>query len=346
MRKALPVLILLCALLLGACGARAEESYSLTLWYTETDPLADPVIRLVEAYNRERGRDALAVTVRGWTDEEHLLSALQSGARPALVLCTHALAFTLQDRDMLRDLPLSGPSYPAWLCDRSPCVGHGFFPIGSELDLLCAQAGFSAALPELLEQSAAYGRENAAPCLSVERFAPLFYQVLLDAGVEFSADSQRDVFSENYVNLYNALAEAVFDGGLTGSGSLDTSCRIASSTALRTRDLGACRLSPLSDGPLLAVCRGLAVTVRDTRMQRALPDFLRWLMQTDRLSGAALESGLIPAAEDPLPPRTDLEAELVLLQRRILHLPDPGCSYYVNQSSFETEFRAALELLH
>ena len=35
MRKTLPALLLLCALLLCACGTQSEEPYSLTLWYSE-----------------------------------------------------------------------------------------------------------------------------------------------------------------------------------------------------------------------------------------------------------------------------------------------------------------------
>lgn len=346
MRKAIPALILLLALLLSACAAQTGESYSLTLWYVEGEPLAPALIRLAEDYNRSRGRDSLAVTTRAWTDEEQLLNALQTGARPALILCSHALAFSLYDRELLVDPALAFPAYPAWLRERSDCVGRGFYPIGFELPLLCVQDGFPARIDALLERAAAYGRETGEPCLAADRFAPLFYQVLLDAGTEFGAYAPRDAFSPDYVNFYNALTGAVFDRGLSADTAAETPCRIESSTALRARDLSGCSVFPLSDGPLLAEGCGLAVTVRDSRMQRELPDFLRWLMKSGRPGRAALEAGLIPAAEEALSPKDALEEALVSLMGRSLHLPDAESCYYVNRSVFEEDFRAALELLH
>ena len=346
MRKCLPVLLLLFALLLSACGARKEESYSLTLWYVEGDPLAPAVLRLAEDYNRGRAREDLAVTPRAWTSEEFLQNALQSGARPALVLCSHELAFSLYEKDMLLEPAFTSPVYPDWLLARSDCVGRGFYPIGSEVCLLSVADGCPAGLDELLAYAADRGRETAQPCLSVERFAPLFYQVLLDAGTEFGADAARDGFSKDYVNLYNALSGAFFDRGLSADPGAETACRLACGPALLGRDLSGCTLHTLSDGPLLAECRGLAVTARDTRMQRALPDFLRWLAQSGRMGAAALESGLIPSGSETLAPHSVLEAELVRLMGRSLHLPDAESSYYVNRSAFEEYFLAALELLH
>ncbi len=345
MRKTLPALLLLCALLLCACGTQSEEPYSLTLWYVEDDPLAPVFLRLAEDYNRERERDSLAVTTRAWTNEELLLRALESGASPGLVLCSHELAFHLYEQERLYDPKLAVIDCPAWLRERSDCVGHGFFPIGSELPLLCVRNGFPTTLGALLAEGSGEW-ESAQPLLAVERFAPLFYQVLLDAGTEFTATARRDELSLDYVNFYNALAGLAFEHVLSAAPEAAAPCRIASSPALRDRELNGCGVYPLSDGPLLATCRGLALTARDTRMQRALPDFLRWLAGSARLGQAALEAGLIPAGEESLRADSPLEATLLSLRERSQHLPDAGCSYYVNQSFFEEEFRAALELLH
>ena len=346
MRKTLPALILLFALLLGACGAQGGDSYALTLWYVGDDPLAPAVLQLAEEYNAARGRGSLAVTARAWPDEESMLRALRTGALPALVLCSHETAFSLQEEGKLWDTGLSLFSYPAWLCARSESVGRGFFPIGSALELLLTRDAATGDLRALPARAAAYGEETGRPYLTVDRFAPLFYQALLDGGTEFYASAQRDMLSEDYVNFYNALAEAAFVHGLTADRAADTVCRIESSTALRTRDLSGCGVCPLSEGPLLAACRGLAVTARDARMRRALPDFLRRLAGSGRLGEAALEAGLIPAAEEEVSPDTPLEAALVSLMGRTLHLPAAESGYYVNSSAFEKQIRAALELLH
>lgn len=345
MRKTVPVLILLLALLLSACGARTEEPYSLTIWYVDT-PLTPVVEHLTEDYNHTRGRDTLPVTLRAWESREQLLSALQHGAAPALVLCPHALAFTLEEAGLLKDAGVASPAYPDWLCERASCIGRGFFPIGFELPLLCAPEGTPDQIDELLAYCSDRSRETGSPCLFIDRFAPLFYQVLLDAGSEFHAHPARDAFSKDYVNFYNALAAAVFDGGLTPETTSETACRIESSASLTGRDLSGCTFLPLSTGPLLAEGYGFAVTVRETRMQRALPGFLRWLLSPGRPGQAALEAGLIPASAEKLSPRSALDAALVRLMDRPLHLPDPGSDYYVNQSAFEEELRSALELLH
>ncbi len=344
MRKAIPVLILLLALLLSACGGRAAEPYSLTIWYVDT-PLSPVVERLAEDYNRTHGRDTLPVTLRAWESSEQLLSTLQHSAAPALILCPHTLAFTLSEAGLLKDAGVAAPAYPDWLCERAACIGQGYFPVGFSLPLLCVPEGTPDRVSELLTYCADRGRETGSPCLFIDRFAPLFYQVLLDNGTEFHAHAARDAFSKDYVNLYNQLAEAVFDGGLTLDESAGNACRIESSTALSGEDLAGCTLRPLSAGPLLAEGFGFAVTVRETRMQRALPDFLRWLLKPGRLGQAALDTGLIPAVADKLSPRDALEAELVRLMDHPLHLPDPDREYYVNQSAFEGEFRAAMELL-
>ena len=86
--------------------------------------------------------------------------------------------------------------------------------------------------------------------------------------------------------------------------------------------------------------------VTTSRMQRAMPDFLRYLIEAGRLSRAALEAGLIPAWEEELSPSGPLETVLLQLRGRTLHLPDAESKYYVNQSSFEQSFLDALELLH
>ena len=344
MRKTISALILLLALLLSACSRQTEESYSLTIWYVD-DPLAPVITQLAEEYNRTRGRDTLAVTLRAWAGEEQLLSTLQHGAAPALVLCPHTLAFTLAEAGLLKDMGGVSPAYPDWLHARSECVGHGYLPIGFELPLLCAQGALPTRLDELLDVCSAAQRETEAPCLFIGDYAPLFYQVLLDAGTEFHAFPARDSFSEDYVNLYNALAAAVFEGGLTLDEGAETACRIESSAALAGRDLGGCALYPLAEGALLAEGHGFAVTARETRMQRALPDFLRWLTRSSRLGNAALDTGLIPAAAEALSPQGALAETLVGLMGRPLHLPDPDSDYYVNHSAFDEDFLAALTLL-
>ena len=347
LRNHLALFLALAVLLLSACGStQPEERYSLTLWVVDGDPLAPALSQLAEDYNRARTRDSLAVTLRSWPGEEELLRALQSGAPPALVLGTHRLAFSLAERGLLQDPGFAPPAYPDWLRERSDCIGHGFYPIGFALPLLCAREAAPDSLPALLEAAAASGQKSDLPALYVDCFAPLFYQVLLDAGTEFGADPARDGFHPDYVNFYNWLMQACFSRGLAWGAPVDTPWRIENSTALPARILEGFTLTPLGASTPLAEGRGLLVTARDARMQRALPGFFRWLNEPGRLSRAALDAGLVPAAAEALSPAGPLERALVSLIGRPLHLPEAGSRYYVNRSAFEAQIRTALELLH
>lgn len=346
MRKCLSSFILLLALLLSACGTARGDSYSLTLWYAEGDPLAQTAEALAAAYNQARGKDTLPVTLRAFADEEHMRSALRSGTQPAVILCSHTLGFTLCEEGLLRDPGLEALPCPDWLRERSDSIGRGFYPLGFELPLLCTRGEAPASLDTLLSAAADFGRKTGLPRLSLDAAAPLFYQVLLDQGQEFTADAERSVLNKNYVNLYNALMEARFTQGLVLGGAIDTDWRIESSAVLRGRDLSGFTLRTLSEAAPLGTAYGLAVTVRDARMQRALPVFLRWLLQPERAGQAALDAGLVPAMERPLPADDPLDAMLLSLMGRELHLPDGDSKYYVNQSAFEITFREAAELLH
>ena len=346
LRRVLAFLLILFSLLLAACGQpRKEESYSLTVWYVEGEPLAPVLSQFAQEYNRARGRNSLSVTLRAWEDSERMLNTLQNSAPPALVLCDHAFAFTLEARGLLKDPGFSLSAYPDWVLERADCIGRSFYPIGYALPLLCARESLPASLSALTDAAARYGRETGLPGLYVEHFAPLFYQVLLDAGTEFCADPARDGFSEYYVNLYNALMRTAFDRGLAWGPAVDTPYRLENSVTLAGRALDGFTIAPLSGGPLFAEGHGLAVTVRDARMQRALPDFLRWLTQSGRMGSAALRTGLVPAVQEPLSPASPLEIALSALREQPLHLPDAGCQYYVNYIAFEDDFFAALALL-
>ena len=339
------LLLLASALLLTACGlGPRSEPYTLSVWYVDGDPLAEPLAALAESCRGSRELGTLALLLRPFADQEALTRTLESGLVPDLLLGSHELAFSLYDRGLLVDVGGVSPRYPVWLSHRSDCIGHGFYPIGFSLPLLASRDRQS---PESLwADAAAYGRWNALPFLCVQSFAPLFYQSLLDQGQEFSADPVKDSLNRNYVNFYNAVAEASFLRGLSTDLELNLPCRIESSLRLASRDLTGLSLAPLSEGNLLAEGYGLIVTAREPRSLRNLPAFLRWFCEGERLGGFALDCGLLPAVDDPLSTETPLQALLLSLRSRTLHLPDWNSSYVRNRSAFESAFRDSLELLH
>ena len=343
MRRLLPLLFIL-AVLLCACGQQQAGFSVLTVWYTADDPLAPVFEAMAEDYNAARPRGSLAVEGRRFEDEDALTRALNSGAVPDLLLCSHALAFSLAEAGQLKPQAVT-VAYPAWLEARSPCVGTGFYPVGFALPLICSPSDAPGDFLALLEAAAAYGRAAGEPWMSLDAVGPVFYQLLLEQGREFTADFQRETLNEDYASLYNALADAVFDGGVTPDG-YGRPCRIAASDALSGEELGAYSIHPLSAGTLLAEGRGVAILSREPRSQRSLGLFLSWLTEPGRLAGAALEAGLVPALPVPAAPDDPLGAALAKLSGRELHLPDGESQYYRNKMNFEKQLRAALELLH
>ena len=338
--KRLLLLLLAAALLLAACGLPSSgEAYTFSLWYVQGEPLSAALNALLTDCP-----GALSVSSRSFPDREALLRALENGLVPDLLLGSHELAFSLYDKGLLTEPGVDSPSYPLWLLRRSDCVGRGFYPIGFSLPLLVSHE--AEAVDRLWADAAACGREKGQSFLCVERFAPLFYQALLDRGQEFTADPGRDGLNENYVNQYNAIAEAWFRHGLSADCTRDLPCRVESSSSLSRRSWDGCYLAPLSQGDLLAEGYGLIVTAREPRSLRKLPELLRWLCEGKRMGGLALDGGLLPAVGGSLRTETPLQALLVSLRSRTLHLPDWNSGYVRNREAFEASFRESLELLH
>ena len=341
MRKRLLPLLLAVLLLAGCARPAPDSAYSLTLWLVEGDPLAPALHVLAEIYNATRGRDTLPLSLRLFESEERLLAALHSGAAPALALLRRETALSLAESGLLVDPGLS-PVYPSWLSGYDGLIGHGYYPVGFSLPLLCCAESAPASLSALLEESARRGRAGESACLYIGSYAPVFRQGLLDSGEDIAAAFTQRSQNRSYVNLYNLVADAVFDGGLSLSPGGVYPWRIESGSALRAQNLTGKTLRPLSDGALCAACSGLAVTVRESRMRRALPDLLRWLFDAQRLPAAALDAGLIPASPLSRAPADALDEALLALVDRPLVL-DGGAAE--TPEDFDAALREALALL-
>ena len=359
-RRTALVLAVLC-LLLCACGGRGSgKPERVTLWCLEDDPLRRPLEELIQEYNGNPG-EWQQVSLRCFADEESLAAAFDT-ARPDLLLCSHARAWTLEQQELFRDLrPGLGeaaPAYPEYLCLAPESVGRGYFPLGVQVPLLCvrreADGGWTD-LTALCEAAASLGREGEA-FFTADSFGDLFYQELLGRGVEFHADPLRDRNDPGYLALYNALAGGAFDRGvvlsehgaaeLVAAGTLP--CGAAASSSLTELPEEGFMIRPLpgleKGGPLLGRALGLAVTARENRDLRSAAAFLRWLFSEGRADRAALDAGLIPAALGGEPKaETELEELLLSLGEEYrLHLLPPGGDYARNQAAFEQDFRAVL----
>ena len=350
MKSFLCFLLALCLLFpLCACG-REAASNPVSLWLAEDDPLASAMTQAAAEYNRTKKAAAAPVELRRFDSGEALERALGS-ARPDLLLCSHTLSFSLDDRSLLTS-PGVSVSYPEAVAYRAEGIGRSVFPIGSRVQLLCAREEAPADFAALCARAASYGAETRLPFLGADCYADLLCQLVLSSG-EFHADRERDCFNTAFQAGWNALAGAAFSGGLyAGDGEASALLKselpavIVYSDALAPEGAEGRTLAVLcpEGTPLLADQRTLAVLSRDARQQRGAAAFLRWFFSGDRAARLALSCGLIPAL--PGGEGTDALSSLLLsLRERTLWLADGGSDYIKNRAAFERDFRDTMGLL-
>ncbi|MBQ9250512.1 MAG: hypothetical protein IJ179_09130 [Oscillospiraceae bacterium] len=363
-RKLLCLMGLLLCLLLCACGkSQAPQRDSVTLWYPEGDPAAVALAALAEQYNQTVDRDLLPVSLRALPGADSL-AALQSGALPDLLLCSHGEAQVLAREGLLRDVNAAlgdaVPSYREGLLPGDSAMGRSVFPLGGAVQLLCLSAEAQAPkdLDELFALAAAQGRENGLPYLAVDSYAPLYDQQLLQQGAAFQPlwDSERP--GETQAAAYNRIARAAFDHGLALAESPAAvlvqagllPCAVVDSTSLPGLELSSCRLLPLpgidGDTPYVTDPRCLAVTAREGRAGRSLTAFLDWLLTAEHLDALCQSAGLAPIHTDAAGDGSTLSGVLLDIgNSRSLYPADDDPAYRENRAAFEAQIREALSRL-
>lgn len=359
-RKMVALVLALCLVLCGCGRETVETKDGLSLWYVEGELPGGILEGLAAEYNSELPKGGLSLRLRAFPDEESLAEAFEA-ARPDLLLCSAARAIELESRGILREpgQQLQSPAYPDYIGERFYGVGRSFFPLGSELTLLYSREGQlspeqSGSFGQLMEQAADWGRETGLPFFAADSYSALFYECMLSLGSQFHG-SELDSYDENYIYVYNLLAEAAFEGGLSelarGGVQLVRAdylpCAAVYSTSLAGLEHDGFEIAPVPSAgegrALLANCLGFAVTAREGRSLGPAAVFLSWLHQGERGPELALKAGLVPAfgqvqaAEDPL---SALLMEIY--ESRELHIPDLESDHYKNRGDFEARFRAAI----
>lgn len=355
--------ILLISLLLCGCGEKASRDY-ISIWYVEGDSAAAPLTALCDEYNAQLAEGMLPVGLRAFADEESLAAAFDSG-RPDMLLCSHLKAEDLQQRGHLREIRGLSilPAYPQYLEERLDCTGLSFFPIGHDVQLICAKKGVldSEALrnPEnLMAAVSALSGEGRRAVFTADDYAALLYQWLLSLSTEFHAEKSLDLREDNYKYVYNLIAQSAYDGGAVsmeypayelvrqnylGCAALSSSCLAGKSVD----GLELYRLPVFKDSELcMSLCSGLAVTAREGRSSRSMAAFLSFLLAEDRVTALALEASLSPAVASELAVEADKDKLLMdLSESCVFHLPGLYSDYTLNKAAFELWFRDTLEAL-
>ena len=320
----------------------SSSAQPLRLWYISGDCSDKALASLVSDYNRRGGKQARPVAVQSFEDEAALGAAFETDM-PDLLLCSHAKAVQLDSRAVLARFETDAD---VWAQEVSGLEGVGeyFFPLGARVTVLltntakCEAAGLPASwdsLEALLDTAQDYAASSGAA----------FLAALLSLGADFDP-SAPDARAEDYVKIYNALAQCAYSGGLSAAASLpgELLCTLAQSTALGgglPSSLSA-SLAPLPEGGSdmrPAELLGIAVLHNENRNSDAAIAFIDWLCGRERLSKLALDSGLVPVSE------LDSASDSPLLE-----LYDCGKLSFSDtdgsaEREFDAQFRRTIELL-
>ena len=275
----------------------------------------------------------MPVKLTGFKDENALADAFETDT-PDILLCAHYRAFDMHARGKLTDISaaLSGraPDYPKGTASRSAAIGKSFFPLGADVqallinEALCDAPGFET-LEALCAAAREYTEEMGEPFFTADSFAALFFTTLLREGEEFTAQDAPGARSENYIKLYNLLAEAAYDG------------------------FGVYPVPPLSaesGGGMLGEAVGPAVTAGGSRSKSDIAAFVTWLFSGGRDIKLALQCSLVPAQNGTVSTRDARWSALMKLGAgEIIVMPVQESEFIENRAAFEAEFRRSMEFL-
>ncbi len=363
--KKLIIFMLLFCLVLSACGNRDEGRDYVSVWCLDSEPAKDMLTELAEEYNSSRSA-GLPVSVRTFPDEASLAQGFDT-MRPDILLCSLNKAQELSAMGLTRDvsakLQAPVPAYRSYILDRVPQCGKDIFPIGGNIQLICAKEGMLSSggkdklsLKSFCELGEKYSAENGLPFFSVDSFASLFYQALLNENKEFHAIKNYDIKNDAYINTYNTIAESVYNASLAVSEHPGTDllrsnyipCAVVNSSDLTSFNTDGYELAaPENKGYRLSQLSCFAVTVRDGREIKSSAAFLSWLFSQGRSEALCLNSGLVPLV-DNLYYETDDQLQILLIRLSSLDkllIPENNCDFLLNRDDFELSFRNALPFL-
>ncbi len=350
-------------------GTREDNSRgAVTLWYEKDSPLAQELETLVKSYNSDIKRETLPVALKRFDSEAELAEAYETGS-PDLLLCSHLRAFSLYRRSKLTDISteetFTSPAYPKSITSRNGSVGSSFFPFGISVPVvavsnsLAQQVAFDS-LESFFTAASDYTAATGKPFFSVSSTAEQFYIYLLRFGVEFGGNFDMINSDKQYLSIYNAFAEAAFDGSIAFLGNDAAEyfadgaipCVITCSAMLKTIAANSISVRdiPAPEGSLnhdtLGEAYGLAVTNGGCRSTRDTAAFITWLFENGRAAQAASDARLAPASESASV-RTDAigEALAEIVESALVSLPEADSDYMLNKADFDESFLEKAETL-
>ena len=350
-------------------GTRKDNSRGMvTLWYEKDSPLADKMEKLVREYNSDIKRETLPVEVKCFETEAELAEAYETGT-PDILLCSHLHAFSLYQRDRLADISgeetFTSPSYSQNVRSRSDSIGTGFFPIGFSLPVtvlnnsLVSRSGFDS-FEEVFAAASDYTRKTGKPFFSFSSIAEQYCLYMLRSGEEFNADFDGINRKKQYLELYNRLAEATFEGSIAYLGEdgikylingaipcvFTTSEKLDGMITDTVSVYGVPEPEHSAGSDMIGTAYGFAVTNGGCRSKRDTAAFISWVFSGDRDVKAALASMLAPTVEGEYTVNGAIEALLCeSVKNKLISLPAPDSEYILNRAGFDESFIREMERL-
>lgn len=361
MKRTLAMLaVLALCLSLCACGSPAPEyepaeQQPIDLWCTRDDALCSCIEELAGRFNSEHPGLGFFIRVKVFEDERQLGEEMDS-SRPELLLCSLERAAALNGRGGLGKAVFAGeaPRFAGFVSGDALLVGVSFFPLGAEVPVLVRGRGLPEpnGIHDIINSAAAF----EGHFFGADDYARMFGSLLLCCGEELSVDSD-NLLSPHYVELYNAMAELMFDGKLDANGegladkvaAGDIAFAAVGSSVLAGKELSSVELSALPplEGEksfLAAEVFGLACTNQDEELAAFIGDALSWFCA--EANSAVPAAGLVPAGEEVPSCEGELEALMCALPSSCELTDIASLKKYISaREDFNKRFAEAMALL-
>lgn len=339
---------------------------AVTLWCVEGSAVTEAMKEYADEYDSMPKRAGLPVEIRTFESDEKLAEAFEINS-PDILLCAHTRAFSLSERGKLTDISADmyyDPQYSQTVAGRNTSIGKSFFPIGFDIPVLvinsalCGKSSFDSLEAMLLEASE-YTSETGKPFFGSDSFSELFALTLLRSGKTFGADFENES-GRQYVDLYNLLARAAFDGSMytkTGdmaryvsAGALP--CALVDSSSLAGGELDGVTLSDVPspvdavNGDTVGTAVGLAVTNGGSRSTSDIGAFISWFFEKGKCEDCARKGALAPAQTTADATTDALSQKLSdIAENAVVSLADPSSAYALNSEDFDILFSSAMQKL-
>lgn len=349
-------MLCVCLLLCACSGPAADNEEScVSIWYINGDVLERQLKERCRQLQEEN--DNIIIELCPF-ESMALLSETLQGKRPDLLLCSHELAFSLEEQGMLKSLDISGLDYRPELLSAYPGFGRSFFPIGAAVELLCCTEEPTAAELDSFEALCA-GFCESGKLMTADSFARLMSTALIQTGADLSADRRENAADPDYLYIHNLLAETALKGSLAAydqggaelleQGKIDAAVISSAGLADLPEGIKVMPVPAMKGGSKSCVAdmRGFAYLGNTWDNSRATAYVLKKLISQGGAKELALECGLVSAQ---LWQDEALEAPVQWALYEIysnweMFLPSPVSPHVMARQQLEEELSAAIEYL-